>query len=258
MRGSASAVRSERAAAGPVFTISNPRAKTADRRSEPVFGTGGKTASTAGTGPVIGSAGHGVEMEGDTEEGDFLFVEPRAGRRSGRYKPEFLDGAPSRRGWMTPVWIVLILCGLAVLVLQGVYVYRAQLANTFPGLRPSLEAACERIACSVPYERRIDAIAITGSALRSSAAPQDDVSSLTLEVTLRNTYERPQEWPTLVLDLKDASGTVVVRRNLAPSVWVPAELRDGPFAAGSEVIVQVPVAVRGLQANGYQLDKFFP
>jgi len=110
----------------------------------------------------------------------------------------------------------------------------------------------------VPYERHIEAIAITGSALRSTGAPQDDVSNLMLEVTLRNTHERPQEWPTLVLDLKDASGTVVVRRNLAPENWVPAQLRDGPFAAGSELVVQLPVTVRGLQANGYQLDKFFP
>lgn len=147
---------------------------------------------------------------------------------------------------------------MVLLLAQGLYVYRTQLANAFPALRPMLEQACTQLACAVPYERRIEAIAITGSALRSTAPPKDDVSSLTLEVTLRNTYDRAQEWPTLVLDLKDASGTVVVRRNLPPNVWVPSQLRDGPFAADTEVTVQVPVAVRGLQANGYQIDKFFP
>jgi len=141
---------------------------------------------------------------------------------------------------------------------QGVYVYRSQLANNFPGLRPMLEAACEPLGCSVPYERRIEAIAITASALRSSGPPDGEVSNLTLDVTLRNAYERPQEWPTLVLDLKDASGAVVVRRNLAPEVWVPAGLQQGPFAADTEIKIQLPVAVRGLQPNGYQLDKFFP
>ena len=121
-----------------------------------------------------------------------------------------------------------------------------------------LEEACAELSCSIPYERRLDAIAITGSALRANAAPQDGVSSLTLEVTLRNTYDRPQEWPTLVLDLKDASGTIVVRRNLPPDTWVPVELRTGPFAPGADLTVQVPLTVQDVQANGYQLDKFFP
>ena len=206
-----------------------------------------------------GNAAYEVANSAEPAESmdDALYMEPRAGHRS-RGRPELFDGPGRRRGWMTLLWAVLAVCGLALLLLQGVYVYRAQLANAFPGLRPTLEAACDRIGCAVPYERRIDAIAITGSALRSTAAPQDDVSRLTLEVTLRNTYERPQEWPTLVLDLKDASGAVVVRRNLSPEVWVPAEKRAGPFAADSEVTVQLPVSVRGLQANGYQLDKFFP
>lgn len=159
---------------------------------------------------------------------------------------------------MTPVWAVLAICALVVLLLQAVYVYRAQLANAFPGLRPTLEAACGQIGCTVAWDRHIDSIVITGSALRSTAAPGDDITSLTLEMTLRNVHARPQEWPAIVLDLKDASGTVVVRRNLLPDEWVPATLRDGPFAADSEVTVQVPVSVRGLKANGYQLDKFFP
>lgn len=198
-----------------------------------------------------------LESTRDTEADDYLYVEPRTTRRSDRCQPEFMV-APRRRAWMTPIWAVLSLCGLLLLGAQGVYVYRAQLANTFPEFRPLLERACEPLHCSVPYDRKIEAIAITGSALRSSGPPDGEVSQLMLEVTMRNSYDRPQEWPTLVLDLKDASGTVVVRRNLAPDAWVPADLRNGPFAAGSEVRVQLPVSVRGLQANGYQLDKFFP
>lgn len=229
----------------PSFTISTGRAASAGHRSEPGMG-------------ADDDALHDDTQDNLEETDDYLFIEPHAQRRSDRHQPEFLASARQRRGWAASLWSVLAVCGLVLLLLQGLYVYRVQLANNFPGLRPTLEAACERIGCSVPYERRIEAIAITGSALRSSAAPENEVSSLTLEATLRNTHERPQEWPTLILDLKDASGTVVVRRNLAPEVWVPAELVDGPFAAGSEITVQLPVTVRGLQANGYQLDKFFP
>lgn len=223
------------AGVGPAFTISEPRRRRPEPHSEP-------------------------ELVPETEagEGETLFIEPLAARRSGRNEPEFMNDGRRSRGWLTPVWAALILCGLVLLAVQGAYVYRLQLASAFPGLRPLLEGACAQLNCSVPYERHIEAIAITGSALRSSGPPQDDISQLVLEVTVRNTHERPQEWPSLVLDLKDAAGAVVVRRNLDAGTWVPAELRSGPFAAGSEIKVQLPVAVRGLQPNGYQLDKFFP
>ncbi len=229
----------------PKFTISEPTSgSVSGRRPMPVF-----------------TASDPEPTEPADEEDrapDYLYVDPSPGRRSERHQAKPFDGTLHRPAWLTPVWLVLIICGLVLLLAQAIYVYRGQLANNFPNLRPVLEAACERLSCAVPYERQIGLIAITGSALRSSGAPKDDVSSLTLEVTLRNTHERPQEWPTLVLDLKDASGAVVVRRNLAPSVWVPASLRSGPFAAGSELTVQVPLSVRSVQANGYQLDKFFP
>lgn len=202
--------------------------------------------------------GHPKHPPAGEDSGDFLFIEPRSRTRATHPRAAaFSEGARGMH-WMTPVWAVLALCGLVLLVVQGVYVYRAQLANAFPGLRPTLEAACAYVSCTVPYDRQIDAIAITGSALRASGAPEGDASSLTLEVTLRNTFERPQEWPTLVLDLKDASGTIVVRRNLPPQTWVPPALRSGPFAAGADLTVQVPLTLRGVQANGYQLDKFFP
>lgn len=232
------------AAASPDFTISAAASRPGNRHDAHV-----QTPRTAS--PF-------EQQQHDNESDDYLFIEPHEARRSERYQPEFMVEARRQRAWMTPVWASLTLCGLILLALQGVYVYRAQLANAFPGLRPTLETACERLGCVVPYERSIEAIAITGSALRASGSPEAEISKLMLEVTLRNTHAQPQEWPTLVLDLKDASGTVVVRRNLASDVWVPAELRQGPFAAGSEIKVQLPVAVRGLQPNGYQLDKFFP
>lgn len=247
--------------AGPAFTISDSPGPAHD--SEPGFGRFAPRDQAPASPPRI-HAGTPPKTADDpvtgepSSGGDYIFVEPR--ERPGRdlRHPEFYGDVRPRPVWLTFLWVLLILCAIALLLVQGVYVYRAQLANAFPVLRPQLEAACARISCTVPYERRIDAIAITGSALRATAPPTDDVSNLTLEVTLRNTNPRPQEWPTLVLDLKDASGTVVVRRNLVPSAWVPAELRNGPFEAGMEITVHVPVSVRGLQANGYQLDKFYP
>lgn len=281
LRGRDAMPRAGSAAAGPSFTIPDtPSPISTDARTRRPGPRVGVLHERPQSGPQIGPTRDGYahigqmpdphiptvldESDEPDESADYsdsnddgLYMEPRAGHRS-RAREELFDGPRRQSGWLSLVWAVLSILGLLILLLQGAYVYRAQLANSFPTLRPMLESACHRIGCDVPYERRIDAIAITGSALRSSAAPQDGVSSLTLEVTLRNTHTRPQEWPTLVLDLKDASGAVVVRRNLPPETWVPAEQRPGPFEAGRELTVQLPVSVKGLQANGYQLDKFFP
>jgi len=248
---------------GADFTISGLNPQDAGKRKRQPHGDDrleGPGAFHLGNEGRESDTTHGIGGRIDEADESALIVEPRTRREHRRQsQAEYLGGgAVRRRSAMTPIWVILSMLGLALLLAQGIYVYRAQLANNFPHLRPVLETACARFGCEVPYERRIEAIAITGSALRSTAASQDGVSSLTLEVTLRNTYERPQEWPTLVLDLKDASGAIVVRRNLPPASWVPAQLSDGPFAAESVLTVHVPVSVRGVQANGYQLDKFFP
>ncbi|CAM5212720.1 Putative Zn finger-like uncharacterized protein OS=Castellaniella defragrans OX=75697 GN=HNR28_002679 PE=4 SV=1 [Castellaniella defragrans] len=75
---------------------------------------------------------------------------------------------------------------------------------------------------------------------------------------MRNQLGRAQEWPTLVVDLKDGSGTLLVRRNLSPSEYLGPTMMGQPFAARSEALVRVPLTLSGVRINGYQLDLFFP
>jgi hypothetical protein len=154
---------------------------------------------------------------------------------------------------------VLIVVGLLLLLAQLVYVYRSQIATQIPALRPVLTQACETMGCRVAYSRHIDMISVISSSLRASpGAASDAPESMTLRLTLRNTFDKPQEWPTLVLDLTDFSGTIVVRKNLPPAAYLPPEVLRGPFAAKSEVTAGVPIVLNGLKVNGYQLGKFFP
>lgn len=165
-------------------------------------------------------------------------------------------------------WTLFLL--LAVLfVAQLAYVYRAQLAQRAPQLRPLLEQACVPLRCRVPYARDIAAILITGSALKvaDTAAPAAPASGndaatqeqhFVLQLTLRNQLDQPQEWPDLVLDLKDGSGVRLVRRDLGPQEYLGADAASRPFAAHSDVLVRVPLTVSGVRINGYQLDLFFP
>ncbi len=163
---------------------------------------------------------------------------------------------------------LLLVLLLLLLAAQLVYVYRAGIARKVPALRPALERACEPLRCRIPYVRDIARIAITGSALKAADAdaaterPADGLTAaeqhFVLHATLRNQAEQPQEWPTLILDLKDVAGTLLVRRNLSPADYLGPARAAEPFAARSEVLIRVPLTLSGVRINGYQLDLFYP
>ncbi|WP_167670782.1 zinc-ribbon and DUF3426 domain-containing protein [Allopusillimonas ginsengisoli] len=172
----------------------------------------------------------------------------------------------------TLFWRVMVALGAVLLLAQLAYVYRVQIANDVPLLRPVLEKACVSLGCQVPYARNINAITIMSSSLSSGVGITTDnpgdagnkdakstatPGSLMLQLVMRNGYGKPQEWPTLALSLKDVAGTLLVRKNLPPDAYLPAEMLLHPFAANSEVTVRVPIMLNGQSINGYQLDKFF-
>ncbi len=196
-------------------------------------------------------------------------VEPHPGRHSrGGSAAQLLEPPEPAGGWATLLHIaarLLLLLLVLLLVAQLLYVYRAQVAQAVPALRPWLEQACGPLRCQVPYARDIKQIAITGSALKivepalvGSSSDGAVQQHFVLHVTLRNQGSHAQEWPTLVLDLNDMAGTRLVRRNLAPAEYLGHTAAAGPFAAHSEVQVRVPLTLSGMQINGYQLDMFFP
>src|SRR5699024_5812144 len=71
---------------------------------------------------------------------------------------------PDRFAWLiSGVWTVLIVAGLLALVLQLAYVFRLQLAENAPWLRPGLERICASLDCTVPYARKPDLMVVTHS-----------------------------------------------------------------------------------------------
>ncbi len=199
-------------------------------------------------------------------------VEARPGHRS-----QGGSAAPLLRDEDAPGWwdVMVRFCArlllfllLILLAAQAVYVYRADIARMMPALRPALERACAPLRCRVPYARDIARIAITGSALkaadtdaasgRTADGQTPDEQHFVLHATLRNQSEQPQEWPTLILDLKDVAGTLLVRRNLSPAEYLGPARAAEPFAARGEVLVRVPLTLNGVRINGYQLDLFYP
>lgn len=176
-------------------------------------------------------------------------------------------GKPPRSAWRwlaTVVWALLIILATLVLAVQLAYVFRVQIAENVPALRPALERLCEPLQCTVPWSRQIDMIVIIQSALHQEVAGDDSdddgdaVGTAILQFTLRNTYDRAQEWPKLVLELKDFAGATVARKHLSKEVYLPADVQDLPFPAGSERAVTLPLSLHGINVNGYQLTQFFP
>lgn len=202
-------------------------------------------------------------------------VEPHPTRAGGGgsaaplMRAEDEDGAFSSLGRIVGGIVLALLILLALG--QLAYIYRSQVALAVPAVRPVIEQACALLRCKVPYARDLSSLSISGSALREVAqvpqvaddgadtgATQAATRHYLLNATLRNLADLPQEWPTMVLDLNDASGARLVRRNLSPHDYLTPEQLAGPFAARGDVLVRVPLSVTGIEVNGYQLDLFFP
>ncbi|GAB2893561.1 zinc-ribbon and DUF3426 domain-containing protein [Paralcaligenes ginsengisoli] len=244
--------------AAPAFTISSTRTVPLRLRAEPVLSVPRHTEQREAE-PSPASFYVGGEPAPDAPE---IYIEPRRADEDQLPLPAFLDERYERRhGFARVFWGALCLMALAVLLAQVVYVYRANIANHSPALRPILTKACASLKCDVPYSRRILLISIMNSSLRAGpkgAGADKDTSQMTLQLTLRNNYDKPQEWPTLTLDLVDFSGVVVARKNLPPKSYLTAKLLEGPFAAHGEIVATVPITVAGVKVNGFQLGKFFP
>lgn len=231
-------------------------------RAEPQF-----TVGSLGSTPGADGHNEDVSSRPGPDSSPSIIVEPHQARnryRGGSAAPLLRAddvGLFDRLGrWLVGV---LVLLGVTLLLGQLIYVYRAQLALTFPSLRPVLMRACEPLRCQVPYARDLAQLAITGSDLKLDTMGHDtEVGAaprhFVLYISLRNRAERPQEWPSIVLDLNDASGVRLVRRNLSPHEYLTPQQIAAPFAPNSEVQIQVPIMLNNIQINGYQLDLFFP
>ncbi|OXR50748.1 hypothetical protein PuT2_02475 [Pusillimonas sp. T2] len=252
----------------PVTIPVRGRAPAVPARPEPTF-----AAPSAGprSPHTLNDRGAGVfesDIEDDAPASDAprIFVEPKNYRKvnDSVFLTDRRRVSSGRSGGLRWVLVLLIL-GLAALLLA--YAFRMQLAAEVPWTRPWLERACLHLDCTVDYPQRIDRISIMDSSLRAAGAEAGqtrpplgaaDVTEMVLTVVMRNTYDKPQQWPALTLDLVDFSGAIVSRRILQPADYLDDQQLRGPFGAQQEVRLRVSVPVNGLRINGYQLGKYFP
>jgi hypothetical protein len=179
---------------------------------------------------------------------------------AGRGTPDFLIDETPLDGLRRGLWTLLAVLAGALLLLQLMYVYRNELVTRVPSLLPMAHAACVQLKCEVSFVRHLERITIDSTALEQLAGAQVEgqASSLTLKFSMRNRLDKIQPWPHLSVELKDASGTPVLRKVLAPESYLPSSMVSRPFGAQQEVHLSVPLLVTGLQISGVQLNRFFP
>ena len=228
---------------------------------EPTF----EQTPTYGREPTLDRAS-GMDTEPTFERESALRVQGEARLRgesrlaAGRGTPDFLIDETPLDGLRRGLWMVLTILAGVLLLLQLLYVYRNEVVTRVPSLLPMARAACVQLKCEVSFVRHLERITIDSTALEQLAGAQAEgqASSLTLKFSMRNRLEKIQPWPHLSVELKDASGTPVLRKVLAPESYLPASLVARPFGAQQEVHLSVPLVVNGLQISGVQLNRFFP
>jgi hypothetical protein len=178
----------------------------------------------------------------------------------GRTQPEFLVDEVDTPRLKMLLWSLASVLALGLLVIQLAYVYRNDIATQLPALRPAVDTLCAKLGCEVSLRRYLERITVSVIAFERQASPAQEGQpvEMSLRFSLRNRLNQAQPWPGLSLELTDASGTVVLRKRMSPNEYLPAQFADKPFAANQEVSLILPVAVTGLQINGYTLKPFFP
>ena len=207
-----------------------------------------------------------LDLEPTLARGSVLRVQGEARSRdenrpsTGRGTPNFLIDETPLDGLRRGLWMLLAFLAASLLLMQLAYVYRNELVTRVPSLLPMARAACVQLRCEVSFVRHLERISVASIALEQPAAGQNEgqPSNLTLKFSMRNRYDKIQPWPHLSVELKDASGTPVIRKVLAPELYLPESLVAKPFGANQEVHLSVPLVVNGLQISSAHLNRFFP
>jgi len=144
--------------------------------------------------------------------------------------------------------------GLALLA-QGILIFRSDIAQSSPPLRPFMESLCAGLGCDLPLPRDAAEIAIESSDIQPDASRE---AFFMLHATLRNRADFPQAYPHLEVTLTDARDRALVRRVLTPPEWLPAGTPREAFPAKREVAARVGFEAPGVAAAGYRVYAFYP
>lgn len=158
------------------------------------------------------------------------------------------DGEPVRHA-VWPFVLAAVLLSVALLA-QVLFHFRTEVVQRLPGMAALFELA----AVDVPLPRNSDLVGIESSDLQSDNAR----GLFVLQATLKNRAPYAQAWPALELTLTDTSDTVVSRRVMTATDYLPPGVKADAFPANGEIAVRLWIEARNIGAAGYRLYIFYP
>lgn len=173
----------------------------------------------------------------------------RAGHAADIPRPAYVSAVTASTPGAGLLRAGLVVVLLVMLAGQLLWLGRNRVAE-LPGLRPLLEAACQRLGCSLPLFRDLRAIRVAEARVTSHP---DYAGALLAVVRLENGAPLAQPWPRLALALTGPADAVIAERLFEPAEYLPAERQGNPqFATGATVEVRLPLADPGTAADGFR------
>lgn len=202
-------------------------------------------------------SGSGAYSRPERGDGSQVSVQGQYRRRIQR-DTEYDD--PERSNGSGLIWFLAVLLALIVLFAQGAIVFRNQIVNVAPTLRPQLVQLCSFVGCQVGYTRSVRHLAILNPALRqvNNSAAQPETRAFSLHAIIKNNDTIAQPLPSLVLSLKDASESVSARRIIKPQEYLLPEAQKRAFQPNDEIVINLPVLVSRTDVAGFELSLFYP
>ncbi len=193
------------------------------------------------------------DMSIDSRDDDFRIQGDNA--YEGEYEP-----VRRRSSGLGLFWFVLILLAILLIVGQVFYVFRNQIASAFPASRPLLTQMCAVFKCEVGIQKSVDNLALENVLISvdKTKLPKRGEHALLLQAVLVNKVEQAQEWPVLILRLKNKDGAVMNSKNIEPKEYLAAEQAMQPFPAQSRQAINLPFMLQGDAISSYELSIFYP
>lgn len=163
-------------------------------------------------------------------------------------QPGFEERRRRARGWATAAALLALVLGG-----QAAYLYRADLAAQYPGLKPYLVQFCDLLRCTLAPPQRPRRIAIEASDLQATDTARPGLIQLT--ATLRNHAGHDLGYPALDLVLTNTREHTLARRVFLPKEYLE---RGRDIAAGipanAEITVRLDLDTGDLNPAGFRLD----
>lgn len=205
--------------------------------------TGPSTAGPADTTATAAVAAYSAER---IESADDILLSELPGQHK---------ASPARR-WKAFAYALLSLVLLLIFLGQAAYFLRGELVNRMPEWRPSLEAACQSIGCSIPLARDLQAVRVESSSLETDP---ELPAHARLHVSLSNRSRAEQAWPHVLLKLTDASNAPLAQKAFAPGEYLPPKRKPAEgLRPMSEQEILIELDMGPLSATGYEVKLLYP